>query len=182
MMEDNGLQLLGMLYKDPISSFGLFHKFAVENQEVYWKLVPEELSMKFLREPKSILDASDISMEEAWFPGPSHSTDVCICYQTESRSQDLWDITKRYWTRRLMVFSKLAGYLQVCGASKIQVRTPCFLGVSINISPCWSCQMSTDQMKNDKNAQDYFKLFYFSYIQPTGVSCSPFYRFYSLRS
>ena len=66
----------------------------------------------------------------------------------------------------------------MCGASKIQVRTPCFLGVSINISPCWSCQMSTDQMKNDKNAQEYFKLFYFSYIQPTGVSCSPFYRFY----
>ena len=81
-MEDNGLQLLGMLYKDPISSFGLFHKFAVENQEVYWKLVPEELSMKFLREPKSILDASDISMEEAWFPGAVLTLLNVVCYHS----------------------------------------------------------------------------------------------------
>ncbi|EMS50598.1 Acetyl-coenzyme A synthetase [Triticum urartu] len=70
VMEENGPKLLGASYKDPISSFGLFHKFAVENQEVYWKIVLKELSIKFLREPTSILDASDKSKKGGtWFPG-----------------------------------------------------------------------------------------------------------------
>ncbi|GJN22960.1 hypothetical protein PR202_gb10570 [Eleusine coracana subsp. coracana] len=33
LMEANGHRLLGSAYKDPISSFNLFHKFSVENQE-----------------------------------------------------------------------------------------------------------------------------------------------------
>lgn len=70
VMEDIGPQLLGSLYKDPISSFNLFHKFSVENQEVYWKMVLKTLSVKFLREPKSILDTSDQSKKGGtWFQG-----------------------------------------------------------------------------------------------------------------
>ena len=40
-------QLLGMLYKDPISSFGLFHKFAVENQEVGFSFVNLEFTSNY---------------------------------------------------------------------------------------------------------------------------------------
>ncbi|KAE8808679.1 putative acyl-activating enzyme 18, peroxisomal [Hordeum vulgare] len=70
VMEQNGPKLLGASYKDPISSFGLFHKFSVHNQEVYWKIVLKELSIKFVQEPKTILDASDKSNKGgAWFPG-----------------------------------------------------------------------------------------------------------------
>ncbi|XBI85187.1 hypothetical protein VPH35_093371 [Triticum aestivum] len=69
-MEENGPKLLGASYKDPVSSFRLFHKFSVHNQEVYWKIVLKELSIKFVREPTSILDASDKSKKGGtWFPG-----------------------------------------------------------------------------------------------------------------
>jgi hypothetical protein len=33
LMETNGPRLLGSAYKDPISSFILFYKFSVDNQE-----------------------------------------------------------------------------------------------------------------------------------------------------
>lgn len=33
-MEVHGSQLLGTSYKDPITSFGLFQKFSVQNPEV----------------------------------------------------------------------------------------------------------------------------------------------------
>ncbi|XP_020184832.1 probable CoA ligase CCL12 isoform X2 [Aegilops tauschii subsp. strangulata] len=70
VMEQNGPKLLGASYKDPISSFALFHKFSIENQEVYWKIVLKELSIKFVREPTSILDAPDKSKKGGtWFPG-----------------------------------------------------------------------------------------------------------------
>ncbi|KAM3261374.1 hypothetical protein ACQJBY_052184 [Aegilops geniculata] len=70
VMEQNGPKLLGASYKDPVSSFGLFHKFSVQNQEVYWKLVLKELSIKFVKEPTPILDASDKSKKGGtWFPG-----------------------------------------------------------------------------------------------------------------
>uniref|UniRef100_A0A0D9W0C5 4-coumarate--CoA ligase n=1 Tax=Leersia perrieri TaxID=77586 RepID=A0A0D9W0C5_9ORYZ len=70
LMEAHGPKLLGSSYKDPISSFQLFHKFSVEHQEVYWSMVLKQLSVKFQQEPKSILDASDKSRKGGtWFQG-----------------------------------------------------------------------------------------------------------------
>ncbi|KAG8098676.1 hypothetical protein GUJ93_ZPchr0013g36372 [Zizania palustris] len=53
LMEAFGPKLLGSSYKDPISSFHLFHKFSVEHQEVYWSMVLKEISVKFQQEPKT---------------------------------------------------------------------------------------------------------------------------------
>ncbi|KAL5210603.1 hypothetical protein ABZP36_006226 [Zizania latifolia] len=70
LMEAFGPKLLGSSYKDPISSFHLFHKFSVEHQEVYWSMVLKEISVKFQQEPKSILDTSDKSRKGGtWFQG-----------------------------------------------------------------------------------------------------------------
>ncbi|KAL5219381.1 hypothetical protein ABZP36_020065 [Zizania latifolia] len=70
LMEAFGPKLLGPSYKDPISSFHLFHKFSVEQHEVYWPMVLKEQSVKFQEEPKSILDTSDKSRKGGtWFQG-----------------------------------------------------------------------------------------------------------------
>ncbi|KQK12602.1 probable acyl-activating enzyme 18, peroxisomal isoform X1 [Brachypodium distachyon] len=91
MMEQNGPKLLGSSYKDPISSFDLFHKFSVENQEVYWRMVLKELSVKFLREPKSILDASDKSKKGGtWFQGAVLNIAECclLPWPSQNRTDD----------------------------------------------------------------------------------------------
>ncbi|VAI69952.1 unnamed protein product [Triticum turgidum subsp. durum] len=91
VMEENGPKLLGASYKDPISSFGLFHKFSVQNQEVYWKLVLKELSVKFVREPKTILDASDKSKKGgSWFPGAVLNIAECclLPWPSQNRTDD----------------------------------------------------------------------------------------------
>ncbi|KAG2545093.1 hypothetical protein PVAP13_9KG406583 [Panicum virgatum] len=69
-MEANGPKLLGPAYKDPITSFNLFYKFSVENQEVYWSMVLKQLAVKFQKEPKSILSTSDRSKKGGtWLQG-----------------------------------------------------------------------------------------------------------------
>ncbi|KAG2534458.1 hypothetical protein PVAP13_9NG066137 [Panicum virgatum] len=70
LMEANGPKLLGPAYKDPITSFNLFYKFSVENQEVYWSMVLKQLAVKFQKEPKSILSTSDTSKKGGtWLQG-----------------------------------------------------------------------------------------------------------------
>ncbi|RLN38835.1 putative acyl-activating enzyme 18, peroxisomal [Panicum miliaceum] len=70
LMEANGPKLLGPAYKDPITSFNLFYKFSVENQEVYWSMVLKQLAVKFQQEPKSILSTSDRSKKVGtWLQG-----------------------------------------------------------------------------------------------------------------
>ncbi|KAF8708502.1 hypothetical protein HU200_029865 [Digitaria exilis] len=70
LMEANGAKLLGSAYKDPITSFNLFYKFSVENQEVYWTKVLKQLALKFQQEPKSILSTSDRSKKGGtWLQG-----------------------------------------------------------------------------------------------------------------
>uniref|UniRef100_A0A453QMR8 AMP-dependent synthetase/ligase domain-containing protein n=3 Tax=Aegilops tauschii TaxID=37682 RepID=A0A453QMR8_AEGTS len=98
VMEENGPKLLGASYKDPISSFGLFHEFSVQNQEVYWKLVLKELSIKFVREPKTILDASDKSMKGgSWFPGAVLNIAECclLPWPSQNRTDDSMAIVWR---------------------------------------------------------------------------------------
>ncbi|EMS61140.1 Acetyl-coenzyme A synthetase [Triticum urartu] len=88
VMEENGPKLLGASYKDPVSSFRLFHKFSVQNQEVYWKLVLKELSIKFVKEPTPILDASDKSKKGGtWFPGAVLNIAECCLLPWPSQSK-----------------------------------------------------------------------------------------------
>ncbi|KAK3149018.1 hypothetical protein QOZ80_3AG0211810 [Eleusine coracana subsp. coracana] len=88
LMEVNGPKLLGSAYKDPISSFNLFHKFSVENQEVYWSMVIKELSVKFQQKPKSILDTSDRSKKGGtWLPGAVLNIAECCLLPWPSRNK-----------------------------------------------------------------------------------------------
>ncbi|RVW48646.1 putative acyl-activating enzyme 18, peroxisomal [Vitis vinifera] len=70
LMETYGPRLLGLSYKDPITSHSLFQKFSVQNPEVYWSMVLKELSVLFHRAPRCILDTTDKSKHGGtWLPG-----------------------------------------------------------------------------------------------------------------
>ena len=84
LMETHAPNLLGPSYKDPITSFHLFHKFFVQHPQasslpsptsnsllsfllcilnmhhlfvqLYWSLILKELSVSFVEPPKCILD------------------------------------------------------------------------------------------------------------------------------
>ncbi|CAJ1938602.1 unnamed protein product [Sphenostylis stenocarpa] len=74
-METHAPQLLGLSYKDPITSFPLFQKFSL-----YWSLVLKELSVTFVEPPKCILDTSDPSRHGGtWLPGSVlNIADCCV--------------------------------------------------------------------------------------------------------
>ncbi|KAK7359246.1 hypothetical protein VNO77_01199 [Canavalia gladiata] len=84
LMETYGPKLLGHSYKDPITSFPLFHKFSVQHPQVYWSLVLKELSISFVEAPKCILDTSDPSKHGGtWLPGSVLNIADC-CLQPSS--------------------------------------------------------------------------------------------------
>ncbi|KAJ1701100.1 hypothetical protein LUZ63_000879 [Rhynchospora breviuscula] len=81
LMESHGPKFLGSSYKDPITSFNVFQKFAVQHPEIYWSIVMKELSVKFQHPPKCILDRSDKSKEGgSWFPGAVLNIAECCIY------------------------------------------------------------------------------------------------------
>uniref|UniRef100_A0A0E0KKF0 4-coumarate--CoA ligase n=1 Tax=Oryza punctata TaxID=4537 RepID=A0A0E0KKF0_ORYPU len=91
LMEAHGPRWLGSSYKDPVSSFHLFHKLSVEHQEVYWSMVLKELSVKFQQEPKSILDTSDKSRKGGtWFQGAVLNIAECclLPWPSQNRTDD----------------------------------------------------------------------------------------------
>ncbi|KAH6814385.1 acyl-activating enzyme 18 [Perilla frutescens var. frutescens] len=80
LMESHGPRVLGDLYKDPITSFRQFHQFSVQQPEVYWQLILNELSVQFSVPPKCILDLSDKSKHGGtWLPGAVlNIADCCL--------------------------------------------------------------------------------------------------------
>ncbi|KAH1236801.1 putative acyl-activating enzyme 18, peroxisomal [Glycine max] len=76
LMETHAPKLLGASYKDPITSFHLFHKFSV-----YWSLILKELSVSFVEPPKCILDTSSDPSKHGgtWLPGSVlNIADCCL--------------------------------------------------------------------------------------------------------
>ncbi|XP_060174209.1 probable CoA ligase CCL12 isoform X1 [Lycium barbarum] len=70
IMETHCPKLLGVSYKDPISSFKEFQRFSVQHPEIYWSIVLKELPIHFLETPRCILDTSDKSKHGGnWLPG-----------------------------------------------------------------------------------------------------------------
>ncbi|GAB2229378.1 hypothetical protein Droror1_Dr00023517 [Drosera rotundifolia] len=83
LMEAHGPRLLGRLYKDPISSYKVFHEFSVHNPEIYWSIFLEEISVSFRTAPKCILDTSDKSKHGgAWLPGSVLNIAECCLLPT----------------------------------------------------------------------------------------------------
>lgn len=95
-MEDNGPKLLRTSCKDPISSFGLFHKFSVESGgdhcigllEIGARGALHEVSTR----TKINLEASDISKEEAWFPSAVLNIAECclLPWPSQNRTTQLF--------------------------------------------------------------------------------------------
>lgn len=83
LMENHGPKLLGASYKNPITSFSLFHKFSVQHPEVYWSVVLKEISVLFREAPKCILDTSNKSKHGgAWLPGAVLNIAECCLLST----------------------------------------------------------------------------------------------------
>ena len=108
LMETHAPNLLGPSYKDPITSFHLFHKFFVQHPrasslpsptsnsllsfllcilnmhhlfvQLYWSLILKELSVSFVEPPKCILDTSDPSKHGGtWLPVLSSTLLIAVC-------------------------------------------------------------------------------------------------------
>ncbi|KAF7807068.1 putative acyl-activating enzyme 18, peroxisomal [Senna tora] len=90
IMEMYGPKLLGTSYKDPITSYNLFHKFSVEHPEVYWPIVLKELSVSFIEAPKCILDTSDKSKHGGtWLPGSVlNIAECCLLSREHPKKED----------------------------------------------------------------------------------------------
>ncbi|GFZ18245.1 acyl-activating enzyme 18 [Actinidia rufa] len=88
IMETHGSKLLGASYKDPITSFSLFQKFAVQHPEVYWSFILKELSIQFREPPKCILDTSDKSKHGGtWLAGSVLNIAECCILPTNYPSK-----------------------------------------------------------------------------------------------
>ncbi|XP_058750149.1 probable CoA ligase CCL12 isoform X2 [Vicia villosa] len=91
-MEAHGSELLGAsVYKDPITSFSLFHNFSVQHPEVYWSLILKELSISFVQPPNCILDTSSDPSKHGgtWLPGSVlNIADCCVQPSSHPNKQD----------------------------------------------------------------------------------------------
>ncbi|KAA0040067.1 putative acyl-activating enzyme 18, peroxisomal [Cucumis melo var. makuwa] len=83
IMELHGPKLLGASYKDPISSFSLFQKFSIQNPEIYWSIVLQELSVTFQKAPRCILDRTE-KPNGRWLPDSMLNIAEC-CLRSSSR-------------------------------------------------------------------------------------------------
>ncbi|PON98120.1 2,3-dihydroxybenzoate-AMP ligase [Trema orientale] len=84
LMEKYGSEVLGPLYKDPITSYRLFQKFSVQQPEAYWSIILKELSVSFREAPKCILDRADKSKPSgSWLPGSVLNIAECCLLPTE---------------------------------------------------------------------------------------------------
>ncbi|KAI5384984.1 probable CoA ligase CCL12 isoform X2 [Lathyrus oleraceus] len=98
-MEAHGSELLGASsYKDPITSFPLFHNFSVQHTEVYWSLILKELSISFVQPPNRILDTSSNPSKHGgtWLPGSVLNIADC-CLQPSSRPNKQDDSVAIVW-------------------------------------------------------------------------------------
>ncbi|CAI8618643.1 unnamed protein product [Vicia faba] len=91
-MEVHGSELLGASsYKDPITSFPLFHNFSVQHPEEYWSRVLKELSISFLQPPNRILDTSFNPSKHGgtWLPASVlNIADCCLQPSSHPNKQD----------------------------------------------------------------------------------------------
>ncbi|KAL5563556.1 hypothetical protein UlMin_033303 [Ulmus minor] len=90
IMEKHGPELLGPLYKDPITSFTLFQNLSVQHPEAYWSIVLKELSVSFHKGPKCILDRTDQSKRGgSWLPDSLlNIAECCLLPTMHPRKED----------------------------------------------------------------------------------------------
>nr|CAD1826672.1 unnamed protein product [Ananas comosus var. bracteatus] len=90
LLEKRGQELLGSAYNNPIASFSDFQKFSVSNPEEYWKMIFEEMSIKFSAQPSCILRESDSYPGGQWLPGAYlNSAENCLILNGKRDADDV---------------------------------------------------------------------------------------------
>ncbi|KAI5081101.1 hypothetical protein GOP47_0004284 [Adiantum capillus-veneris] len=131
-LERHGRELLGPVYKDPITSFSAFQTFSVDNAKVYWSLLLEELAVKFHVEPECVLDTDNLDECPGgrWLPGATLNVAECCLRAHHARKDEdialVWrDEGKDDTPAETTTFgelrekvSQVAIALEICGFSK----------------------------------------------------------------
>ncbi|EFJ20216.1 hypothetical protein SELMODRAFT_109501 [Selaginella moellendorffii] len=68
-MDTYGRDLFGCSFFDPITNFAEFQRFSVENPDVYWRIVLQELEIPFVEQPSRILDMERNEIDGEPCPG-----------------------------------------------------------------------------------------------------------------
>lgn len=92
LFERLGKELLGTVYKDPIVSFNDLQKLSVDNAKFYWKVVLEELDVKFHLEPECIVDMNNLEESPGgrWLPGASlNAAESCLRAHQGRKDEDI---------------------------------------------------------------------------------------------
>ncbi|XP_042418915.1 probable acyl-activating enzyme 17, peroxisomal [Zingiber officinale] len=90
VLQKHGSELLGVRYKDPISSFTDFQAFSVENPETYWKMVFKEMDISFPVPPSCILQSHDSYPGGQWLPGAClNSASLCLSLNNKRGLNDV---------------------------------------------------------------------------------------------
>ncbi|KAJ8630448.1 hypothetical protein MRB53_023771 [Persea americana] len=69
VLEKHGKRILGLRYRDPISSFAEFQEFSVMNPEVYWRMIFDEMNISFSVPPSCILREHTTEEGRVLYPG-----------------------------------------------------------------------------------------------------------------
>uniref|UniRef100_A0A0D9XDA0 4-coumarate--CoA ligase n=1 Tax=Leersia perrieri TaxID=77586 RepID=A0A0D9XDA0_9ORYZ len=139
VLEARGREFLGEAYKDPIASFDEFHKFSIENPEVYWKTVFEEIGIAFSVEPSCILRKNDAYPGGEWLPGavlnaagncltakPGRSSDdVAIVWRDEGKdSEPLNFVALEELRKKVCLVANALDALNLAKGSAIAIDMP----------------------------------------------------------
>lgn len=90
ILEKHGKDLLGLSYKDPISSFADFQKYSVSHPEEYWKLVLNELKISFHVPPVTIFREHISYPGGQWLPeAVLNSAENCFCWNGRRDKDDI---------------------------------------------------------------------------------------------
>lgn len=95
VLQRRGKEILGSSYKDPVTSFSRFYQLSVENPEVYWDMVFNELNILFHVSPSRILDVSTSKDSELfpggiWLPGAIlNAAENCLVLNSKKKAKDV---------------------------------------------------------------------------------------------
>lgn len=91
LLERRGKEMLGLKYKDPITSFSDFQEFSVSDPEAYWRILFEEMCILFSTPPSCVLQEDGSFPGGKWLPGAYINAASCCLSLNDKRGAD--DIT-----------------------------------------------------------------------------------------
>ncbi|KAH6763477.1 acyl-activating enzyme 17 [Perilla frutescens var. hirtella] len=90
LLEEQGKELLGSKYVDPISSFLHFQEFSVSNPEVYWKTLFDKMDIYFSTPPECILHEDPTQPGGNWLPSATtNPANNCLTLNAQRSHNDI---------------------------------------------------------------------------------------------